>query len=243
MTTQDVLTFVSLAGAGFATFLSMWGQRRMAKMQAEIEERRHARDKAEEAEAIISRFREPLLHSAFELQSRLFNVLRKDFLGKFYVRGTDREKAYVVDSTAFVVAQYLGWTEVTRREVQFLDMGEMENTRRLAEIQEAIRQLFLLHELGPVLRIFRSDQRAIGELMMVQGPSGPQCMGYAAFVRNEDPTFQHWVGELKKDIAGLHGTLGEATPRLERLQRALIDLVDFLDPDCVRFPREIRGKV
>ena len=122
-------------------------------------------------------------------------------------------------------------------------MGEIENTRRLAQLQEAVRQLFLVHELGPVLRIFRSDQRAIGELMMVAGPSGPQCMGYAAFVRNEEPGFQHWVAELKKDIAGLHGTLDQATERLEKLQHALIDLVDFLDADCVRFPKETRGKV
>lgn len=35
----------------------------------------------------------------------------------------------------------------------------------------------------------------------------------------------------------------EASGRLSALQHGLIDMLDFLDPDFIRFPKERRGKV
>lgn len=237
-----ISALVALAGAG----VSIWGQFRLARLSVELEERRARREKLDEAAAVLSRFREPLLNAAFELQSRLFNILRQDMLRKYYAGGSEREREYAVENTLFVVGQYLGWTEVLRREMQFLDLGEVADTRRLSELQDSICNLFLASDIGAALRIFRGDQRAMGEVMLVKlddSTAATQCMGYAAFVGNRSPEFRRWFDPLAKDLERLASDISAGEKRLVSLQHALVDLIDFLDPECVRFPRPRRGKV
>lgn len=182
----------------------------------------------------------PSVALAFQLQSRLYNVCARSFLG-VYLRSTiAAERRYAEESTLWLVGQYLGWVEIFRREVQFLDLGSVERNRRLEELLSSIRLTLLTDELpGKAFRIFAADQRAIGELMISWRGEGESargdCMGYAQFTRClGDPEFARWFDQLRRE---LHAIVGVSCPeRAVLLQRSLVDLIEFLDAPQTRFP-------
>jgi hypothetical protein len=68
-------------------------------------------------------------------------------------------------------------------------------------------------------------------------------IGYAYFLKmRKDEEFSRWFRKLRMDIDDLANGGGNAD-RLVRLQNALVDLIDILDPDYARVPQNIRGKV
>jgi len=91
--------------------------------------------------------------------------------------------------------------------------------------------------------VFAGEQRAIGERMIRDGSRGSECIGYAGFLdglaKAPDPMLEY----LRTDVRGLSARLDEARPRLVALQNALIDLLTFLDPAFIRFPKERRTKI
>lgn len=195
LTVAIISAIVALLSAG----LSIFGQIRIKNIEANLEHKKHMRDKAEKAEIIISKYRDPLLNAAFDLQSRLFNILEKNLLFLYVVAGTEREKLYVVENTLYLFAQYFGWTEIIRREIQFLDLGDDRKTRELSGIQGSIRSLFVSDEFGPEFMVFYGEQRAIGEQMIVGDREDLTCLGYAAFTQIDD-RFQKWFSPLKNDL-------------------------------------------
>lgn len=244
MQIEIVIAIISALTAVAASIFTISGQARLTKLQADLMEKQDERRKKNEAEAMISKYREPLVNAAYELQGRLFNIAQLNFLKLFYQNGNEREKQYAIENTVYVIAQYFGWSEIIRRDVQFLDLGEAEATKQLRVLQDYICNLFLDSALENVLRIFRGDQRAIGELMIITTPSGGvTCMGYAQFFQKREPDFQYWFEPLRKDIDLLARELPEYMPKIIRLQGALVDLLDFLDPHYVRYPKERRGKL
>ena len=78
----------------------------MARLSADLQAERDERLAQREAEKIVSKFRDPLLHAAYDLQSRIFNILRKAFLKTYYANGSDRDKEYAVENTVLLVAQF-----------------------------------------------------------------------------------------------------------------------------------------
>jgi hypothetical protein len=189
-------------------------------------------DRRREAQATIRRYRDPLLHAAFELQSRIWNIVDGGFLARYGGPGGYGER-----STLWVFAQYLGWAERLRRDVQFLDAGSAAKSRALGERLEAIRLALASDKqvADPRFNVFRAEQRAIGELALRE----EDVVGYASFSRllEEDADFAAWFDKLRSD---LEATRHEERPELYRLrllQRRLVDLIDLLDPDRVRFRR------
>jgi hypothetical protein len=205
--------------------------------------------------------RDPLLRAAFDLQSRFYNIVARDFLGEYLRDGSQDDKQYAVMSTLWILGQYLGWVEILRREVQYLDLGSQAANRtlqlRLSDISAALasdsrreHHLFV---------IFRADQRAIGEFMVTSretetGGRRPDCLGYSEFLvrfqetkaesNGEDgPPLLAWASRYEEDLAAASASAPDAL-RLVRVQRRLIDLVDLLDPDRVRYPEvNFRGKL
>ncbi len=209
----------------------------LAKFQAELQEKKDQRQKVEKAQEVLAKYREPLLQAAFELQSRLFNITRQGLLKNFYTHGNERDRNYTVENTLYVLAQYLAWTEIIRREVQFLDLGEIETTRSLANLQEHIRVILLSTRYGNVFRVFRGEQRAIGELMIVAQDGTDDCIGYGAFVAKQDEAFRFWFEPLRQSVDALATDLKSDNGRLKELQHALIELIEYLDSDGVRFDK------
>ena len=163
-----------------------------------------------------------------------------------------KDQSYAVNSTLFLIAQYLAWAEALRRGVQFLDLGDLKRNQDLVNRLEAIRSAFAADSrFGPAFRIFRVHQRAIGELMLeaFSDKNGPgmlwNCTGYANFCARlkQDETFTAWFAQLDRDVHQLATSLDQARPQLVALQHNLVDLLDFLDESAVRFPRHLRSKM
>ncbi|HEX6506837.1 MAG TPA: hypothetical protein VF221_04320 [Chloroflexota bacterium] len=201
----------------------------------------------------MSRYQNPLLSAAFEFQSRLYNLLEGDF--DIYIQSDDPEnQAYAVNSTLFVLAQYLAWAEALREGIQFLDLGDAKRNHGLAEHLETIRHTLATDRgfTASCFRIFRVDQRAIGEVMLEEAKQDDQssdirwhCTGYASFCskRKENNKFSTWFTRLDHDVRQLPNDMDSARPRLAALQNNLVDLINFLDEEHVRFPQDYLSKV
>jgi hypothetical protein len=59
-----------------------------------LERQRQQASKEEQLEQVMSRYREPLLRAAFDLQSRLYNIVKQHFLGSYLNRGSAAEQEY-----------------------------------------------------------------------------------------------------------------------------------------------------
>jgi len=231
-----------------AAVIAVWGQLRVKRVEAQLELQKAEAGRRVETELTARRFREPLGRAAYELQSRIFNIITRDFLTIYLQDGDGRTRSYAVYHTLFVIAQYFAWTELIRREIQFIDLGADEETRRLAQLQHKIYSCWQTDKYGhPILRVFGGEQHAIGERMIWEGPRGPQCMGFASFLDyvNGSPNGgpDPLICALKADVEALAVRLEQAMPRPTELQHSLIDLVVFLDPGAIRFPEKNRIKI
>ncbi len=99
------------------------------QLQAEIDQQRAARAKQEDRQELMNRLRDPVLWAAFDLQSRIYNIVLQRFFLVYLVHGSDEQRAYAQRNTVFLFAQYLAWVEIVRRSVQFLDLGSKQPRR------------------------------------------------------------------------------------------------------------------
>lgn len=243
MTPGLIIALISAAVALASAGIALWGQTRTTRLAAKLENLRRDEQRRFEAEQTAARYREPLVRAAYDLQSRLYNILEQDLLAVYYDEGDERERSYVVDNTSFLVAQCFAWTEIVRRDVQYIDLGQDEQTRRLARLQDEIYSLFQTDDFSRPFRVFAGEQRAIGERMIRAGPRGLECLGYAEYLDHVTEGSDRLIEALRSDVRGLSADLSQARPRLVAVQHALVDLLQFLDPNFVRFPEERRAKV
>jgi hypothetical protein len=248
------IALISAAVAVFGALWAAWTSRGVARQQAqsareltelknEFDAQTRTRDKADKLEVIVSRYREPLARTAFDLQSRIYNIIQQAFLTFYYKRdGSERE--YVEQNTLYVVSEYLGWAELLRRELEFLDLGDLERSMELTVALRSIDRAFAsdVDYWDTRFRLFRGEQRAIGEKMLtesftIDGVKSQRPMGYASFIEHlKEPSFALWYRHLREGICEL---AEDATPnygRLVHLQHALVDLIKLLDDPPRRFP-------
>lgn len=109
----------------------------------------------------MQRYQGPLLHAAYDLQSRIYNVLARGFFARYFVGGTPAQQHYAAHNTAFLIAQFFGWTEIIRQEVQFIDFAAVDDTRRLADLRDALYGLWQSDTMGDPLMVWAGEQRAI----------------------------------------------------------------------------------
>ncbi|WP_230195022.1 hypothetical protein [Streptomyces coriariae] len=239
---MDALTVVSavvaLVGAVSTAVLGYWTQRRLRLM---------------EQRNLMDSYGASLAWAAYDLQSRLYNILyghetdlspgpSRGWMTSFYSHGTPEEREYVRRSTVFVLGEYLGWVEILRRDVQFLDLGQSRaNQRAMREISAIGKALNHTSAACNLLRLWRVEQRAIGELMVHPDgePGRRRCLGYAEFCEKleVDEVFSRWIAPLIADVDRLAEDTAPAVFRLAEIQQKLIDLIDVLDPKAQRFPQ------
>eukprot|EP00983_Pelagomonas_calceolata_P086282 1156725-Pelagomonas_calceolata.AAC.2 len=86
----------------------------------------------------LKQYKKPILQSAFDLQSRLTNQVKNNFLYSFLQeRGGERDKNYALYNFSFVFAEFLGWLEVIRQEMVFVT-GD-DDTPLLASLIDGIK--------------------------------------------------------------------------------------------------------
>jgi hypothetical protein len=205
------------------------------------------RERRLEVEELHARYRDGVLRSAYDLQSRLYNILN-GFLQTYHGR-SDGDRRYAEESTLWLIGQYLGWVEAVRRDAQFLDTGSVRSARRLELALGQVTWAFATDRSIQDRRliIFRVDQRAIGELMIDEEASQDghsRCIRYIDFRhRLAEDEFSSRFDPLRANVAELAqvadvAELAQASnpARARFIQHALIDLIELLDPKLRRFP-------
>ncbi|MGH3784318.1 MAG: hypothetical protein ACRDRO_27780 [Pseudonocardiaceae bacterium] len=195
------------------------------------------RARQERSDQLLARYSEPLARASFDLQNRLYNICRQKFVTSQRIPDEYRRM-----STLWLFGQFLAWVEIVRREIQVIDYGDVRRTtelqRHLFDVIDILSSSTITDE---TLRMFRAEQRAVGELMVIDrtnaGLLRSDSMGYAEFLHRmeTDSSFARWFTPLLSGMEQL-GQGGGAGDRATLTQRALIDLIDFFDPAHIRFP-------
>jgi hypothetical protein len=214
-----------------------------------LDAQQRASDKAEQAEAVLSRYREPLLLAAENLHSRIFSIVNNKVLSNYLHSGDADLERYGRDYTVYVLAEYLCWAEIIRRDLRFLDLGTEAHNRDLVRKLENIQIAMADDALPRAIRLFRGEQRAIGEMMMT--PAGntdaarSESLGYVQFCTrlDDDPVFAKWFRRLRDGMDDVAVAAGEELARLVQVQHSLVDLIEFLDPQQLRLPARLRDRL
>ncbi len=234
---------LALAGSVYSALANLRGQQKLERLKSELQEAHDNRQEQRLFQQFVSKFRDPLMHAAYDLQSRIYNIVRQQFLTRYLLNGSLREQEYAIENTVFLFAQFLGWTEAIRQEVQFLDLGAEPETRRLRGLQDLIYSQLQSDKMNPGFRLFAGEQRAVGELMIERTSTGCRCIGYAAFTAASNTTTNRWLDPLREDVKQMAKDPEPFIQRLTCVQHSLIDLLAFLDPEYVRFPEASRHKI
>jgi hypothetical protein len=247
MKPEIIAAIISALVAAISVVISVYGQTRIAQLTDRLTQQREAASREAQTTALMSKYRDPLLRSAIDLQSRLYNIYQNRFLVRFYSE-SPAQQSYARANTLYVLAEYLGWVEILRREIQFLDLGDLERNRRLTELLANINHAFGHFKSGSYFQLFNGEQRAIGEIMTIPRANGDaigyDCMGYATFVKKmADPEFASWFTKLSADIDAMANIPKVESERIVLIHSRLIDLIDFLDPHCVRVPPKNRTRI
>jgi hypothetical protein len=220
--------FIGAFLGGFAKFL--WEHWLPSRLTWQREQR-------VKREKLLSQFRDPAIRAISELQSRLFAILLNVAeCGNYgYLKRHGHEEYYIL-STSFLVAQFCAWVEILRREGAMLDYSEL-----ITRLERATQSLS--HGIEG-FQIFKLEQREIGERMLsVSESPGPLCMGYAQFVdllRGDN--VPACLAELRARVLHLMEHPIAEMIRLVRIQHAMIDLIEFIDPDSRWVPQGRRAR-
>ncbi|KPI02435.1 hypothetical protein OV450_4685 [Actinobacteria bacterium OV450] len=240
MNTELIVASLSGVVALVSAVYSSQANRKNSLLRDDLERQATERHRMLERQDTMSRYRDPLLWAAFDFQSRLYNIASQGFLRVQFVQ--PRDQLYATRSTLHVLAEYLGWVEILRRRIYFLDLGNQDTNRHIVTLIARVSTI-LNDDAYPDrnLQLFRSDQRAIGELVIKESEDGDRCIGYAEFCARleSEPGFATWFTRLSDSVTELASREGR-NPRLVDLQTALMDLIDFLDPEQERFPQKRR---
>ena len=141
-----------------------------------------------ETDALLRKYRDPLLLAAQDLQARLYNLINSNIITNFMRREEEWQDTLFI-YTAFLVGQYLSWTWILRRQAQFLCFASDKKSRsqNLISNLDKIKACFNEDSNGRAeapFMLWKGHQAAIGELMSVaDDKEGGQmyCMGFSTF--------------------------------------------------------------
>ncbi|MCD9526138.1 hypothetical protein [Photobacterium carnosum] len=196
---------------------------------------------------IMQSYKGPLLHASYELQSRIYNLVSNRIIELYFKRdiGDGSEKEYLINNTVFVISQYFAWTEIIRREIQFIEMDNPDETKVFSHIQDEINTLWNSDKgrFDDPLMIWSGEQRGIGELMIEAKEERLTCIGYSNFLKLLETKDEYLLNQLKAKVEKYIYENDFSKNRLVLIQNTLIDLLAFLDPDYKRFPHKQREKI
>lgn len=209
---------------------------------------------------VYRRYRDPIVLAALELCNRMdeiFNFYPPSFLNsdnlkqqaKFITIHTTEDlhfRQYKLISTIYRFCALLGWLELYRQEVTFLDSGRSRVNQRLENCFKHIRKDLADGDINKADDwdqwkdglIFREEQRAIGEAMICGTGPSRAVMGYGSFNELLDTTSGTiafpWI-EIVQEFLCNHQAHQQdfREVRFRRLVVHLVDLVEVLDQDKV----------
>jgi hypothetical protein len=131
---------------------------------------------------------------------------------------------HYIDSTAYLVARAFAWQEILRRRMASYDYAELYE--RLESLTEAFSHG------GRGFQVFRLEQTEIGErLIAALDDDNVVCMSLSDFldrIEQDDPP--RWLTVLRTRVTSLLERPVDELCRTARIDRALIEVLVFLDP-------------
>jgi hypothetical protein len=148
---------------------------------------------------VLDRYRGPLVAAAFDLQERLDNLINpeRQFLRAYGGKRSPRRED-ALKSTLYRVAQYFGWVEILRRDIQYLKFREPEETRTVMDLLGNVARTFADDRYGTVFMVWFEEQRGIGERMITREGDVNTCVGYATFFDDYDRTYARWLDRFEQ---------------------------------------------
>lgn len=215
-------------------------------------EKEKSRDERVQQEII--RWANPILGAVEELEGRLYNILYKGGCSKVLDRKRVGEVNpnwsisydYYMDSTLFLFGQYFAWVRMLQEELSFeVFQTQFEKSRffkAIGQVGWALSVFPPKYECnGKDVEVFRLQQRAIGELLIIRENNKRSCMGYPEFLRQlKNDDFNQHFGPLRSLFDELKPEADCRWKRVEVTYQALKDLhancEDLLSPKSVSVP-------
>jgi hypothetical protein len=222
--------------------------------------------------SVYIKYRDPLLLSIFELLRRLAEIIYEspvDFLSAelltsnppvMVVNSAEDEyyQRYKLLSTIYRLCACMGWLELYRRDITFLDSGHNRTNAKFQSLVEKLRSSLADGQLNRARDwhkwkdslIFREEQRAIGEVMIDGG--GDRVIGYSDFCERfdaaENSSVKRWLNVAAGFLLDLRSA--ERSQKDFRQARCLllidhgISLIECLDSRRVNeYLLELRMKI
>lgn len=203
---------------------------------------------------VYRRYRDPLFLAASELVNRLLEICNEyptNFLSselytvcptKSLSNSSDDEyyRKYKFVSSIYRLCAFLGWLELYRQEIVFLDSGHHGKNVEFTNSISNIRSDFADSHLNEAVNwmdwsdqlLFREELRAIGEAMiLVDETNRRTVIGYRRFseifLTDSDARRKEWLDTAALFLLDVPDST-DCNFRLVRLQRLFIHLVDLL---------------
>lgn len=208
---------------------------------------------------VYQRYRDPIVLSGLDLISRVAEIRRayptNYLLAEVAAQRPTRFRANTIEdphfrryklvSSVYRLCAFLGWLELYRQDLIFLDTGRRRDNRHLEGYLEDIRRDLADGQLNQApdwatwtdVLIFREEQRAVGAAMVVDAGSQRTVMGYGAFLalvdrlEDEHDAELWWLRTAMHFLLDLRADRDFRRTRLERLERDIRSLIGVLSPD------------
>lgn len=205
-----------------------------------------------QVDAVFRRYRDPLVLSATELIHRLEEVEReyppqflrlavKSLLADTPTDNSDTDayyQRYKLESSIYRLCAFLGWLELYRQDLVFLDSGERIRNTNVEAVLKRVRSILGDGHLNAAqdweewsdALIFREEQRAIGERMIAVRRESRTVVGYAAFCElYRSGVEATWFSIAERFLLDLREIMDFRRTRIRLVTMGLIDLVEVLD--------------
>ena len=221
-------------------------------------------------EATFDNYTQPVIVVAKELRTRLNQELKNwpvDYLAEEVLdldaqdlqepAESDRYyRRYKATSTLYRLCAFLGWIELYRQDSLFTRAGHRSSRSRVADTVEGIKCVvgdWTLHDSQHRLAIqdqviFREEQRAIGQSMIVRDGDGKSIMNYDRFTEvlacdsGEDALKRSWIIRAGRLLWNPRDPSDDFRYcRIALLACLLVDLIENLDKQEVT-EKERRGR-
>jgi hypothetical protein len=205
-------------------------------------------------ESLYNKYRDPIVLSAIELASRLDEVCNEhpaQFLASKVLsceapqpsHSSERDPYYFrykCQSTIYRLSAFLGWLELYRQDLVFLDVSESKTNAVLQNLLKELREDLADGTLNSAddwsswsdALIFREEQRAVGETMITSTNGTRTVMGYGSFVallENPSSAANRWIQVVTNFFIDPGPSKDFRLVRYKRLVIHLVDLVRTLD--------------
>ena len=209
---------------------------------------------------VARRYQEPIALSAIELSNRLTRIC-EDYPSSFLdsallakipegpslnSQDDPHYQQYTLVSTVYRLCAFLGWVELYRQETTYLEKEEASNEKRVDHAIYAIRSDLADGQLNEKedwttwhdVLLFREEQRAIGESMIIMVGNARSVMGYGEFshlfLDDKDSGKAKWLRTAGSFLYDLKTEKDFRKIRMQRLIVHLVELVNILSPSRLR---------